>query len=316
MQCEGRHVWIALVVVCLFAAIGGFVYSGASGRPNAKLSGIERQSALHAADDLLVTSASTAYERGLALTALSATEPIGPTESAAITERRVLVDGAITRTQMHLVHLMHLAPSAAREKIMDRIAVAYAKLLSQREEFDREARKPRSQREVNASLRSFDMPTALISAMQELLRAVHVELKTSDQGMAGWLEVQGLSQEMAEYAGRERAQIAAYLAAGARGTSEQLRGADYNRHQVVYAWSLLQSALTNLDAQRHIVEQANVVEGRYFADHDPVRQMLLAVNQPAGGLPMTAAAWFKHASLAIDAMINLGRDAGTLAAGT
>jgi hypothetical protein len=45
---------------------------------------------------------------------------------------------------MHLVHLMHLAPSPVREKIMDRIAVAYAKLLSQREELDREARKPGS----------------------------------------------------------------------------------------------------------------------------------------------------------------------------
>jgi hypothetical protein len=224
MRFEGRHVWIALVVTCLFAAIGGFIHSGGSARPNAKLSGIERQSALDAADDLLVTSASIAYERGLALTALSATEPIGPTESAAITERRVLVDGATTRTQMHLVHLMHLAPSAVREKIMDRIAVAYAKLVSQREEFDREARKPAHLRDVNASLRSFDMPTALISAMQELLGAIHLELKTSDQGMVGWLEVQRLSLEMAEYAGRERAQIAAYLAAGARGAGEQLRG--------------------------------------------------------------------------------------------
>jgi len=168
-------------------------------------------------------------------------------------------------------------------------------------------------REVNASLRSFDVPTALIMTMQELLGAVHLELTRSDPGMAGWLEVQRLSLEMVEYAGRERAQIAAFLAAGGRATSEQLRGADFNRHEVVYVWSLVRSALIDLDPRQPVIDAASTVERIYFADHDPVRRMLLAVSDHPEDKAMTAPEWFRRASLAIDAMINLGREAGTLA---
>ena len=128
MHFERKHRWLAQILACFIAVISGIAYLGGSTEPSEKLSASERQSALNVADDLLVASALVADERGLALTALSTIDPIGLMESAAIKERRTLADGAMARTQMHLVHLMHSVPNATWEKIMSKIAVAHEQI--------------------------------------------------------------------------------------------------------------------------------------------------------------------------------------------
>jgi len=270
----------------------------------------EKRLALRLADDVLVASQALASERGLALAALSALEPIGAPEASGLAERRQGADAAVARVE---ALLKGMQPSPVAQQL-DRIAAAQAMLLSQRQEFDLDAGKPAFLRSIHTVARSFETSTALIAAMQDLLGTIHAELKAADNAIAGWLEVQRLSLEMAEYAGRERAQIAIFLAASGRAARRQLTSADYNRHRAVSIWQQMQSTLAGLAPPPRLTEQTRLVQQKYFSDRERVRGLLLTAVPSQQAQPMTAPEWFQHATLAIEAMIEFGRKAGALAA--
>ena len=266
----------------------------------------EKRLALRLADDVLLASQALASERGLALAALSALEPIAAAEASTVVERRRDADAAVARVE---AFLKRIQPSHT-DQHLKRVAAAQAMVVSQRQEFDRDAGKPAHLRSIHTGARSFEVSTALIAAMQDLLGTIHTELKAADNAITGWLEVQRLSLEMAEYAGRERAQIGIFLAASRR----QLTSADYNRHRAVSVWQQMQSTLAGLAPQPRLTEQTRLVQQTYFADCARLRGLLLTAAQSQAAQPMTAPEWFGQATLAIEAMIEFGRKAGALAA--
>jgi hypothetical protein len=245
------------------------------------------------------------------LAALSAPVPISGHDLATINERRRFADAALERAWSRL---NRLGATLDAERILARLETAHEVAVSQRSETEREAEKPARQRSVHAIARSFDMPTALIGAMEELLRKIHRELGRVDADIAGWLEVQRLSLEMAEQAGRERAQIAIFLAAADRVARRQLTVAEYNRHNVIRVWQRLQSTLATVEGERGVMDLVGLVEQRYFSDREPMRRKLLDTSPQSAALKMTALEWFDHATPAIDAMIEFGRKAGAMAA--
>jgi hypothetical protein len=116
---------------------------------------------------------------------------------------------------------------------------------------------------------------------------------------------------MAEYAGRERAQIGIFLAAAGRAARWQLTSADYNRLRAVSR--LAANAIDlgrGLAPQPRLTEQTRLVEQKYFSDCERARGLLLTSAQSHEAQPMTAPEWFQHASLVIAAMIEFGRKAG------
>jgi len=266
--------------------------------------------ALRLADRVLVASQALASERGLALAALSALEAIDVSEVSAIAEWRRGADLAVASVEV-LLKPMQASPVAQH---LDRVSTAQAMLVAQRQEFDRDAGKPAALRSIHTVSRSFETSTALIAALQGLLGTIHAELKAADKAIAGWLEVQRLSLEMAEYAGRERAQVGVFLAASGRAARRQLTSADYNRHRAISVWQQMQSTLAGLTPQPRLTEQTRLVQQKYFADRERVRGLLLNAVQSQQAQPITAPEWFQHATLAIEAMIEFGREAGALAA--
>jgi hypothetical protein len=270
----------------------------------------EKRLALRLADDVLLASQALASERGLALAALGALDPIAAAEASTVVERRRDADAAVARVE---AFLKRIQPSPT-DQHLKRVAAAQAMVVSQRQEFDRDAGKPAHLRSIHTGARSFEVSTALIAAMQDLLGTIHTELKAADNAITGWLEVQRLSLEMAEYAGRERAQIGIFLAASGRAARRQLTSADYNRHRAVSVWQQMQSTLAGLAPQPRLTEQTRLVQQTYFADCARLRGLLLTAAQSQAAQPMTAPEWFGQATLAIEAMIEFGRKAGALAA--
>lgn len=265
--------------------------------------------ALRLADDVLLASQALASERGLALAALSALEPIGAPEASAIAERRRGADGAVTRVQ---ALLKHMQPSPVAQHL-ERVAAAQAMILSQRQEFDRDAGKPAVLRSIHTVSRSFETSTALIAAMQDLLGSTPNSRPPTTPSPAGW-RCSGCRSKWQNYAGRERAQIGIFLAASGRAARRQLTSADYNRHRAVSVWQQMQSTLAGLAPQPRLTEQTRLVQQKYFSDHERVRGLLLTAVPSQEAQPITAPEWFQHATLAIEAMIEFGRQAGALAA--
>jgi hypothetical protein len=201
----------------------------------------------------------------------------------------------------------------SRRRIVARIESAYETLTFQRGEVEQDARRPADQRGVHAVFRSFQIATAVINGMQELLHEIHGELKVTEPSLAGWLEIQGLSLEMAEHAGRERAQIAVFLAASGRAAKAQLSAAEYNRDKVRSNWTQIRSTLANLVPPQRVAAQVVLVEERYFAPHVQTRQFLLDSRPPTDRRPVSAIEWFRQATVGVDAMVDLSRAVGVAA---
>lgn len=320
MRSEDKHLltafgWLTLLVACFVVGMTGTFQelrkltgeAGASKEFNIS----ERQLRFQAADQLLAGLAHFAGERGLSVAVLSAPRPIAATEMAAIRERRTRADEALGRAQQHLAEI---GRNAIRERIISRIAIAHDRVASLRSSVDREASKHIDQRTQLLASKTLEMPTALIEAMADLLRSIHRELGSSYPAMTGWLEVQRLIWEMAEYAGRERAQIAAFLATADGAPRTRLIHADRNHVQAVFAWKLAQLTMSTLSPPQLLSEQAKVVEQRYFADQEQVRRGLVAANRQPVTRALTVPQWFEGATLAIDAMIEFGRKVGGVAA--
>jgi hypothetical protein len=76
----------------------------------------------------------------------------------------------------------------------------------------------------------------------------------------------------------------------------------------------LQSALADLTQQPRLSEQTRQVQKKYFTEHERLRGRLLGALKEQGTPLITAPEWFLHATPAIEAMIEFGRQAGALAA--
>jgi hypothetical protein len=310
MHLEQRHLPFT-VMAAVLAVLAVFISNRVTEKdePVAALSLNEQRIAFRLIDDLILASASIAAERGLALAALSAVDPMNSPEREALKEHRQASDRASSAVQKGA---RQLPSTMSRRRIVARVESAYETLTFQRSEVEQDARRPAHQRGVHAVFRSFQIATTVINAMQELLHEIHGELKATNPSIAGWLEIQGLSLEMAEHAGRERAQVAVFLAASGRAAKAQLTAAEYNRHKVLSNWTQIRSTLADLVPPHPVAAQVVLVEERYFAPHIQMRQFLLG-SRPPDRHPMSAIEWFRQATLGIDAMVDFSRAVGAAA---
>ena len=162
--------------------------------------------------------------------------------------------------------------------------------LSRRQELDRDAGKPAFPRSIHAVSRLFETSTLLIAAMQDLLGTDPRRTQGRRQRhrrVAGGAAAGARDGRVA--AGRERAQIAIFLAASGRAARRQLTSADYNRHRAVSIWQQMQSTLAGLAPQPRLTEQTRLVQQKYFSDRERVRGLLLTAVPSQQAQPMTAA---------------------------
>jgi hypothetical protein len=312
MHFEQRHQLFAATAAGLAVLLASLISNRAAEKdePVAALSLNEQRIAFRLVDDLILASASIAAERGLALAALSAVDPISNPDRETLKERWVTSDRASAAVQKGA---RQLPSTMLRRRIVARVESAYETLTFQRSEIEQDARSPPHQRGVHAVFRSFQIATAVINGMQELLQEIHGELKATEPSIAGWLEIQGLSLEMAEHAGRERAQIAVFLAASGKAAKAELSAAEYNRHKVFSTWTQIRSTLAGLVPPQHVAAQVALVEERYFVPHIQMRQFLLSSRSPLDRRSMSPIEWFRQATLGIDAMLDFSRAAGAAA---
>jgi hypothetical protein len=311
MHLEQRHLMSAVAAAGL--AVLAALFSNRVAEKDeqaAPLSLNEQRIAFRLVDDLIVASASVAVERGLALAALSAVDPISSPDREVLKERWQASDRAVSAVQKGA---RHLPSTMSRRRIATRVASAYETLTFQRSEVEQDTRRPAHQRGVHAVFRSFQISTAVISVMQELVHEIHAELKITDPSIARWLEIQGLSLEMSEHAGRERAQIAVFLAASGRAAKAHLSAAEYNRSKVLSSWTQIRSTLADVVSPQRMAAQVVLVEERYFAPRIQIRKFLLNSWPSPERPPMSATEWFRQATLGIDAMIDFSREAGVAA---
>jgi hypothetical protein len=103
---HGRRPGVLLTLIVLVALLSAFWWPD-TGRettsgPHPAWALAEKRLALRLADDVLVACQALASERGLALAALSALDPIAAAEASAVVERRRDADAAVARVAAFL----------------------------------------------------------------------------------------------------------------------------------------------------------------------------------------------------------------------
>ncbi|MCT8970627.1 methyl-accepting chemotaxis protein [Microbaculum marinisediminis] len=294
----------------------GLAVIGLAGQMTFDMAG-QRSSAMQTEEtnmigDLLLGSAGNwAIERGISMTALSASEPVSSDRRAAIDKQRQLAD---TDLKTALDRLGGTKTNlAATEEALARVAAL-------RPEVDRALQMPLSQRDPQLAEKWLTTITGVIEATQTLRRSLELSLDTAEARMAQYQRMKDAIWVMSEFAGRERAGIGAAIASGKPMTNAFLETVASRRGRVEYAWETVQAVADNVPVSPDVTSAIETVRRDFFGDLGKTRQAILAAGAAGDPYPLTASEWVGAATAGINTILTLSRATGaqieTLAAET
>ena len=120
---------------------------------------------------------------------------------------------------------------------------------------------------------------------------------------------------MSEYLGRERAAVAALVAAGKPMNSQQISNLAAFRGRLEIAWDYVQAYATKSSAPPNVLAGTERLRDSVFRRFEETRKSVYAAGISAGGsYPINSAEWFGQATTAIDDVIALSAIASQEAA--
>ncbi len=259
-------------------------------------------------DFLLEAAGQWAAERGATTGALNAPDPIAAPVRAQIEQRRAAGDKAFDNALAMLDGTKADYRAALAES---RDAVSKFKAL--RATADAELARPAAGRGAEIRAAWFPTATQAIETSQQL----RVASEFREQSVAPALDqLQALKHYtwmMSEYAGRERAQIAAAIAAKSPLTPAASRALMTGRGRIETAWDAVKSVGAEAATPREVAVAIADVERRYFREFETIRERIYA-GAGTGDYPTTSGEWFDRATGAIESMLALSTSAGRAAA--
>jgi methyl-accepting chemotaxis protein len=305
-----RNLLIAAVaLLSMFGlAVSGYVLNSAS---------LERATATGAAEvnataDLLLESAGQwARERGATNLALNAANPATNEQLSAIANFRNSSDKPFDRA----LGRMASQDFAHRDQLIAAARRAFEQLAALRRQADAEMAKPSSAREPGVVSQWAPTITAMIVASQNLRVAAAMDEDNVQARLASLQNLKHFVWIMSEYLGRERAAVAALVAAGRPMTSHQVSTLGMFRGRVEAAWDYVQAYAAKSSAPPSLTTGADRLRERVFQRFEETRKAVYAAGLGGGNYPISSAEWFSQSTAAIDEVIALSVAASQESAG-
>ena len=256
--------------------------------------------------DLLLDAAGHwALERGLTNAALNAPSVASPANIETINERRKLADAAET-TALERIRVAHRFPN--KDLLIQRLEAAHTTFSAMREKAVTELSKDRPQR--NDVVLTQWAPTAshLIEASRELRVAMSTLDTDALRRMAMLTELKDFAWVISEYAGRERAVIAARLSAGSRLTPDDLVELSQYRGRLELAWGKIAAARDQDQLPPEVTEAIGSVEQEFFGTFQPMR--LRVYDESGTAVLPSPAEWVATSTSAINTILGLNKKIG------
>ena len=239
---EAATVWnirnLLITAVALLSLLGlavsGYVLHNAS---------LERTTASDAASvnetaDLLLASAGQwARERGATNLALNAANPAADAQVAAISNFRKMADEPFERA----LGRMAAQGFANRDQLIAAAKRAFEQVAALRRQADGEIAKPATARQAAVVSQWAPTITALIVASQNLRVAAAMDEDNVQARLSSLQNLKHFVWIMSEYLGRERAAVAALVAAGRPMTAQEVSTLGMFRGRVEAAWDYVQA---------------------------------------------------------------------------
>jgi len=257
------------------------------------------------ADTLLRAAAAWARERGAMFAALNAPDSIGASEHAYIETQRHDADAAWADA---LARLPPDDPRAATTRTL------FAALPALRERADAALARPLAARDPALAGQWMHDLTALIEASQRLRLAAAIVPSNAEARLVELQQIKHLSWLMSEYAGRERAMLAAAIARARPLSPQALLRIGQRRGRVDAAWDIIAAYAGRPDVAPAIRAAADAVRAGFIDRFGATRAAVLQAGEAGKPYPVSSAEWFRQATQAIDLVLQLGAATGTVAA--
>jgi methyl-accepting chemotaxis protein len=289
----------AVALLSLFGlAVSGYVLHQASlDRATAS----EAASVNETADLLLASAGQWARERGATNLALNAANPATDAQVAAISNFRKMADEPFGRA------LSRLAAQGFtnRDQLIPAAQRTFEQVTALRRQVDGEIAKPAAARQAAVVSQWAPTITALIVASQNLRVAAAMD---EDNVQARLSSIQNLKHFvwiMSEYLGRERAAVAAMVAAGRPMSSQEVSTLGTFRGRVEAAWDFVQAYAAKSSSPRSMTAGSELVRERVFQRFEDTRKAIYAAGLGSGSYPINSVEWFSQSTAAIDEVIAL-----------
>ncbi|MFZ2155326.1 MAG: HAMP domain-containing methyl-accepting chemotaxis protein [Bradyrhizobium sp.] len=279
-------------------AVSGYVLRNAS---------LERATASDAASvnetaDLLLESAGQwARERGAANLALNAANPATDAQVAAIANFRKSADQQFERA----LGRMAVQAFANRDQLIANAKRAFEQVAALRRQADAEMVKPASARQSQVVSQWAPTITGLIVASQNLRVAAAMDEDNVQARLSSLQSLKHFVWIMSEYLGRERATVAALIAAARPMNSQEITTLGNFRGRVEAAWDYVQAYAAKTSAPPSVTAGAGRLREQVFQRFEGTRKAVYAAGLGGGNFPVSSAEWFSQSTAAIDEVIAL-----------
>ena len=304
-----RNLLVAAVALLALFGIGlsGYLLRNAS---------LERATAAEAAainetaDMLLESAGQWARERGATNLALNAADVATDAQKATIANFRKLGDQPFEQA-LGRVAAAHFAN---KDQLIAGAKRAHEQISAIRTRADAEMAKPGSAREQTVVSQWAPTITALIAASQNLRVAAGMEEDDINSRLSSLQSFKHFVWIMSEYLGRERAAVAALVAAGKPMNSQQISNLAAFRGRLEIAWDYVQAYATKSSAPPNVLAGTERLRESVFRRFEETRKGVYAAGLAGGSYPINSAEWFGQATTAIDDVIALSAIASQEAA--
>ena len=297
---------VALLSV-LGLSVSGYVLHNAS---------LERTTASDAASvnetaDLLLESAGQwARERGATNLALNAANPATDEQKAAIANFRKSSDQPFERALGRMADRNF----ANRDQLIAAAKRAFEQLAALRRQADAEIAKAANAREAAVVKQWAPTITAMIIASQNLRVAAAMDEDNVQARLSSLQNLKHFVWVMSEYLGRERAAVAALVAAGRPMSSQEINTLGAFRGRVEAAWDYVQAYAAKTSAPPSLTAATDRLREKVFQRFEETRKAVYAAGLGGGSYPVNSAEWFGQSTAAIDEVIALSAAASQEAA--
>ena len=279
-------------------AVSGYVLRNA----NLERATASDAAAVNEVADLLLESAGQwARERGATNLALNAANPAADAQVTAIANFRKSADQSFEQA----LGRMAAQDFANRDQLIANAKRAFEQLAALRRQADTEMAKPASARQSAVVSQWAPTITALIVASQNLRVAAAMDEDNIQARLSSLQNLKHFVWIMSEYLGRERAMVAAMVAAARPMNSQEISTLGAFRGRVEAAWDYVQAYAAKTSAAPPVTAGVGRVRERVFQRFEDTRKAVYAGGLGGGSYPVNSAEWFSQSTAAIDEVIAL-----------
>ena len=253
--------------------------------------------------DLFMESAGAlAAERGVISAALNNPAPANGGIQPQLADLRQRADAALARA---LLQVGESDRFSGRDELVARVRADQAALVAYRRDADQQltlAGRARDQAVVNGWVPA---ATALILSYKDLRVASQIIPASALARSQLMLDLKQAMWVMSEYAGRERAGIAAIISSGGTiGTDDISRFAEY-RGRLEQSWGLIRSYADRDFASADILPAVDAARVEFFTTYETLRQSVYAAGIDGAAYPVDGQQWVAAATRGIDSLLSL-----------